>query len=597
MGQRLKERLTKVDDPLIGDVMRCVDYSMVHYILESHKDLNLTVDATLDSMGFPKEKKMQTEPRVEGEEIKYYDLVESPSAIDSGSWDMLPDSSLCSYSHVNFDSKDKEYSFHGVKTQIPWGMGREYSLKSKKLLSKSFSTDAGTKYWNPRRNDCINVTQKELSLRAFAEASSNGELKVVNNSNDILAYRDEYPTTKDDWRKSGPVCLLTQQGSHISQSLPSSCLSDQNILSSLSRDNVCGDDQNNILRDRGFPPTVTTTHYVFRRSSTSSSTSTSTSYSSSTGNESEISNEKDDGNRSKSVIFITAADGNSPSLAPTSFPFPAISPSSKFDSSASSANDNNYHRNIPQNDHSNRSENRNEITIGTVGDGNMGMRGNGRTVRILSFSDEIDDEATSSRGSVNGNSDSSKTNNNSNNMNDHSSSNYASLRDTHGYIGPKPKILEAGSSNPSTAPSPTLSSSSAVLRGGRRDGNIACDRDRGHEEVCSDKALIATQVTWTTAPPVPSPFPLSPPTSNTPSHALVLASLNPHNKITKTVQVPAYTDKNRNRDFERDWDKDRYGARSSLSPHLATLGKDNSQLCLPAYLPACLLCLLLFSYS
>ena len=74
---------------------------------------------------------MQTEPRVEGEEIKYYDLVESRSAIDSGCWDMLPDSFLCSYSHVNFDSKDKEYSFQRIfSAHSPWNL----SLDSMKRI-------------------------------------------------------------------------------------------------------------------------------------------------------------------------------------------------------------------------------------------------------------------------------------------------------------------------------------------------------------------------------------------------------------------------------------------------------------------------------
>ena len=574
--------------------MRCVDYSMVHYILESHKDLNLTVDATLDSMGFPKEKKRQSEPRTEAEEIKYCDLVDSPSAIDSGSWDMLPDSSLCSNSHVDADSM--EYSFHGPKTLIPWGMGGEHSSRNKRLLGKSFSKDAGTKYWNLSRNASINVTQKELSLRAFAEASSNGELKVVNNSNDIVANRDEYPTSKDDWRVSRSGCLLTQRGSLTSQSLPCGPLSDRNILNSLDRDNVSGDDYNNTSRNKGFPPTIITTHYVFRRSSTSSSTSTSTSYSSSTGNESEASNEKDNGSSNKSVIFITAGDCDSPSLAPTSFPFPAISPSSKFNSSAASGSDNDNNSNISKSYNSNRSENKNEITVGNVGDGNMPMRGNGRTVRILSFSDEIDDEATSSRGSVNGSNGSSKTSNVSNNMNDYSSSSYASFRDTHGYIETRPNILEAGSGSLSTStpPSPTTSSSGAILRDGKKNGDIHRDRDIGHKEGGCDEAVISTHVMWTTAtaPPLPAPSTLSLPISNTPSHPVVLTSLNPRNKITKTVQVPAFTDKNRNRDFERDWDKDRYGARSSLSPHLATLGKKIVTLtCLPsACLPPCFAC-------
>ena len=295
------------------------------------------------------------------------------------------------------------------------------------------------------------------------------------------------------------------------------------------------------------------------------------------------------------MIFITAGDCDSPSLAPTSFPFPAISPSSKFDSSAASGSDNNYNSNISRSYNSNRSENKNETTVGNVGDGNMPMRGNGRTVRILSFSDEIDDEATSSRGSVNGHNGSSKTSNVSNNMNDYSSSSYASLRDTHGYIEPRPNVLEAGSGFLSTSkpPSPTSSSSGAILRDGKKNGDIARDRDIGHKDDGScDQAVITTHVMWTTAtaPPVPSPFPLSPPISNTLSHPVVLTSLNPR-KITKTVQVPAFTDKNRNRDFERDWDKDRYGARSSLSPHLATLGKKNRHLYLPALCqPPCFAC-------
>ena len=111
-------------------------------------------------------------------------------------------------------------------------------------------------------------------------------------------------------------------------------------------------------------------------------------------------------------------------------------------------------------------------------------------------------------------------------------------------------------------------------------------------QTCALPIFISTHVMWTTAtaPPLPAPSTLSLPISNTPSHPVVLTSLNPRNKITKTVQVPAFTDNNRNRDFERDWDKDRYGARSSLSPHLATLGKKIVTLtCLPsACLPACL---------
>ena len=551
--------------------MRCIDYSMVHYIIENHKGLNLTVDDTLDLMGFPKEKKIQAEIRKEfrdgkGAEIrntaaeKLYRrsfIFSDDDRSRSGSCDIIDGTSIFErrsaepLSHLQYgiNSDSEEQYLQGYSTPLPWGMGGELSPKNKSRRVKLAFIDTTSKYGNIPRNDCINVTQRELSMRAFAEASSNGELKAAKNNNNFMENRDEYPVSKNNRRGGKFLSSSYDQDGSSPSSLCYVPLSDYSLSNPFDT-SYLGNDTDN-MRNVGHRPVMIYTQTQLRRSSTSSTTSTSSSTSTSISrNENEVGNE--------STIFLTAGESETPSPPPSPAPSPTISLLNRHSSSTLVDCDDIYplptvrtqrqhqyqHENESLHSHEGANESlmeiKNENTVGNVTDGDIALKAEKRSTKKLSFSDDFDDEATvSKRNSI-------------------------------------------SNTTEGTSRFPNLGSDILLPVSGITSGlavRWAMDRDEDMEKskVREDDKIDPTSLPFhglsmrnrNVLLPIPSSIPVSP----TPSYALSSTSLSQYKRIPRKVYAPTFPD--RDRAVERDWDKDRYGARVVLSAHLPTSGKVN----------------------
>ena len=182
--QKLRGRLTENQDPFVGNVMRCVDDSMAHHLLECRKDLDLSVDDALALIGFKAGKgtenidlsKQLLFPEIITEIIHpageinqvILDTIEGLTPRTRGSEDEDSSASIPVAVPVTVP-----------KIQAPWGGGKGCLLTPRrKKKAKIIQLQNHTRHVVTHKHEHDNMNQKELSLRSFTAALSDGKLHI-----------------------------------------------------------------------------------------------------------------------------------------------------------------------------------------------------------------------------------------------------------------------------------------------------------------------------------------------------------------------------------------------------------------------------------
>ena len=193
LPQKLRERLTEKQEPLVGSVMRCVDEGMAHHFIENHKMSDLSVDATLALIGLAGKGVDNSElSRInispdDSNEFLYTGLgmpraISEPFSPQSvtprgrlppGGQGLGSDDELFMKKFGEFVESDEDPGSRIPKA--PWGSGKGFVITKNKSYQNQIN---GLQQNKSSAVAHDNITQKEISMRAFTASQLGDRGKI-----------------------------------------------------------------------------------------------------------------------------------------------------------------------------------------------------------------------------------------------------------------------------------------------------------------------------------------------------------------------------------------------------------------------------------